>query len=44
MEIKEILEFVRKTNPEMTEERLVKELEKSRYSAGALIVTLQMSA
>lgn len=40
--IKEILEYVKKTNPEMTEEKLLKELKKSRYSFSALALTVYM--
>lgn len=40
--IEEILEFVRKTNPYITKEKLISELEKSEYSAKSLIVTLEL--
>lgn len=33
-----ILEYVQKTNPEMTRERLIEELVKSRYAACALAI------
>lgn len=36
-----ILAYVRKTNPGMTEERLFEEMKKSRYSAIGLILTAQ---
>lgn len=37
MEIKDILAYVRRTNPEMTEERLIEELKQCHYSSVGLI-------
>lgn len=37
--IKSIISFVQKTNPEMTEEKLIEKLGKSRYSAMAIMMT-----
>lgn len=39
MNIKELLAYIQKTNPQMTEEKLIEELSKSRYSAMAIIIT-----
>lgn len=41
--IDKLLEYIHKTNPEMTRERLVEELEKCHYSAVGLIMTWQKS-
>uniref|UniRef100_A0AAU8B8B9 Uncharacterized protein n=1 Tax=Dulem virus 39 TaxID=3145757 RepID=A0AAU8B8B9_9CAUD len=41
--IDELLKHVQKTNPEMTRERLIEELGKSRYSSVGLIMTWQNS-
>lgn len=41
--IEQLLEYVRKTNPNMDRKRLIEELSKSRYSAIALIMTWQNS-
>lgn len=41
--IDELLRYVRRTNPEMTRERLLEELDKCRYSAVSLIMTWQNS-
>ena len=41
--IDELLEYVQKTNPEMTKEKLIKELNKSQYSAVALVFTWENS-
>lgn len=41
--IDELLKYVQKTNPEMTRERLIYELEQCRYSAAGLIVAWQNS-
>ena len=35
--ISELLQYVRRTNPEMTREKLVEELSKSEYAAKSLI-------
>ena len=37
--ISELLQYVRRTNPEMTRERLIEELSKSDYVARSLIFT-----
>jgi hypothetical protein len=37
--ISELLQYVRRTNPEMTRERLIEELSKSDYTALALANT-----
>jgi len=41
--INELLKYVRKTNPEMTREKLMNELSKCRYSAIGLIMVWQNS-
>lgn len=41
--IEQLLEYVRKTNPNMTRQKLIEELSKSRYSAMTLIMTWQNS-
>lgn len=41
--IDDLLRYIRKTNPEMTRERLIEELGKCRYSAVGLIMTWQNS-
>lgn len=38
-----LLKYVRKTNPEMTKERLIEELSKCKYSAVGLIITWKNS-
>ena len=38
IELDKLLEYVRKTNPTMTMEKLIKELGKSRYSSIALVM------
>lgn len=40
-DINKLLEYVRKTNPTMTREKLIEELGKSRYSSIALIMVSQ---
>ena len=40
-DIDKLLEYVQKTNPEMTEEKLIDELCKSRYSSIALVMVSQ---
>ena len=37
-EIKQLFDYVRRTNPEITKEKLIKELGKSRYSSIALVM------
>lgn len=39
MTIEELLNYVQRTNPDMTKEKLVEELGKSNYSARGLIYT-----
>lgn len=41
--IEQLLEYVRKTNPNMDKKKLIEELSKSRYSAMALIMTWKNS-
>lgn len=38
-----LLLYIQKTNPEMSKEKLIEELSKTRYSAIALIMTWQNS-
>lgn len=38
-DIDRLLKYVQRTNPDMTRERLLKELKKCRYSAVALVVS-----
>ena len=37
-EIKQLFDYVRKTNPEMTEKKLIEELSVNRYSSIALVM------
>ncbi len=39
--VDELLAYVNKTNPEMTRERLIEELKKSRYSSVGLLVVFE---
>ena len=39
--IDKLLEYVRKTNPTMTRSKLIRELNKSRYSGIALVIVLE---
>lgn len=39
--IDKLLKYVRKTNPTMTKSKLIKELNKSRYSGIALVMVAQ---
>lgn len=39
--IDKLLEYVRRTNPEMTKEQLIYELEECRYTAKSLIFTAE---
>ena len=39
VEISELLQYVQRTNPEMTREKLIEELSKSDYAARSLIFT-----
>ena len=38
IELDKLLEYVQKTNPTMTKEKLIDELSKSRYSSIALVM------
>ena len=38
IELDKLLEYVQKTNPTMTKEKLIDELSKSRYSSNALVM------
>ena len=40
-EIKQLFDYVRRTNPEITKEKLIKELGKSRYSSISLVMVSQ---
>ena len=40
-EIKQLLDYVRKTNPEIAKEKLIKELSKNRYSSIALVLVAE---
>lgn len=39
--INQLLDYVRKTNPTMTEEKLIEELSKNQYSSIALVMVSQ---
>ena len=41
MDIKQLLDYVRRTNPDITEEKLVKELSVNWYSSRSLIMTAE---
>ena len=41
IELDELLEYVRKTNPTMTKEKLIEELSINRYSSIALVMVSQ---
>lgn len=41
MDIKQLLDYVRRTNPDITEEKLVKELSVNGYSSRSLIMTVE---
>ena len=41
IELNELLEYVQRTNPKMTKEKLVKELRKNRYSSIALAMVAE---
>lgn len=41
IELDKLLEYVRKTNPTMTKEKLIKELGKKRYSSIALVMVAE---
>ena len=38
IELDKLVEYVQKTNPEMTEKKLIEELSKNRYSSIALVM------
>ena len=40
-ELDKLVEYVQKTNPTMTREKLIEELSKSRYSSIALVMVSQ---
>lgn len=42
IELDKLLEYVQKTNPTMTKEKLIDELSKSRYSSIALVMVSQI--
>ena len=41
IELDKLVEYVQKTNPTMTREKLIEELSKSRYSSIALVMVAQ---
>ena len=41
IELDKLLEYVRKTNPTMTKEKLIEELSKNRYSSIALVMVAE---
>ena len=41
IELNELLEYVQRTNPTMTKEKLIKDLRKNRYSSIALVMVSQ---
>lgn len=41
IEIQELLRYVKRTNPNMTEEKLREELSKSTYSSMAILFTME---
>lgn len=41
MDIKQLLDYVRRTNPDITEEKLVKELSVNGYASRSLIMTAE---
>lgn len=41
MSLDELLRYVKRTNPEMTKEKLIEELNKSRYSAVSLVMVFE---
>ena len=41
IELDKLVEYVQKTNPTMTSEKLIKELNKNRYSSIALVMVSQ---
>lgn len=43
-QIKNLLEYVQKSNPEMTEDKLIEELSKSKSSASVLLMICEKPA
>ncbi|MGN0345921.1 MAG: hypothetical protein ACI4DU_01415 [Lachnospiraceae bacterium] len=43
MSLDELLMYAQRTNPDMTKEKLIKELNKSRYSAVSLVMVCKNS-
>ena len=41
IELDELLEYVQRTNPTMTREKLIEELRKNRYSSIALVIVAE---
>ena len=41
IELDKLVEYIQKTNPTMTKEKLIKELGKNRYSSVALVMIAQ---
>ena len=41
IKLNKLVEYVQKTNPTMTKEKLIEELSKNRYSSIALVMVLQ---
>lgn len=41
MNIDELLKIIQRTNPNMTKEKLIEELDKNRYSSVALVMVSQ---
>ena len=41
IELDKLLEYVQKTNPTMTNEKLIEELSKNRYSSIALVMIVE---
>ena len=41
IELNELLEYIQRTNPTMTREKLIEELSKSRYSSIALVMVAE---
>lgn len=41
MNIEELLKIIKKTNPDMTKERMLTELKENKYSSVALIMSLE---
>ena len=41
MNIEELLKIIKRTNPDMTRDRMMAELKESKYSSAALIMSLE---